>query len=87
MGEGREGKGIGDLGEKERDPLFSPATQAIPLRFVVKDATYLLRFHSNVTSMLGVVQAHRRKTRYNFEHVYSSTSDSNYCPSGSTLYH
>ena len=39
MGKGREGKGRGDLGEKERDPLFPPATQAIPLRFVVKDAT------------------------------------------------
>ena len=87
MGKGREGKRRGDLGEREREPLFPPATQTIPLRFVVKDATYLLRFHSNVTSMLGVVQAHTRKTRYSFEHVYSSTSDSNHCPSGSTLYH
>ena len=30
MGKGREGKGRGDLGEREREPLFPPATQAIP---------------------------------------------------------
>ena len=62
----------------KRDPLFPPATQAISCRFVVKDATYLLRFHSNVTGMLGVVQAHTHKTRYSYEHVYSSTSDNSY---------
>ena len=53
MGKGREGKGRGDLGERERDPLFPPATQTIPFRFVVKDATYLLRFHSNVNGLEG----------------------------------
>ena len=84
---GREGKGRGVWGEMERDPLLALATQAICFPVCCKDATYLLRFHSNVTSMLGVVQAHTRKTRYSYEHVYSSTSDSNQSSNGSTLYH